>query len=1203
MNIRTRLRQWRFKIWQQPRGILIVEVILSIAVFVLFASGAIYFLAANLLTAQTVQRRAQAIAYVTEGVEAVQSIDRLAWNYLADTPDDTYGLDIVDNVWTLVAEPDHPNEDTRFTRTITIKDVYRNDVGDIIASTDPEAILDPHTRSVTVTLTWTVEADRDSQLSTEIYLTDWDAQALKQDTATDWALGKRNNVRVSQIDDGELQIVQPTMELGTITTGTDWQTIALANKYHQAVVVTSVLDDTNPTAPVTTRVRNVTSTSFDLKLSFPPDNFRPTSTNNAKVYYLVIESGTWALGDGATKIEAGVLKDVATVNCATCGSWNQGIDVVYQQIYAASPLVFHQVVTEHDSSWITSFVSDDTSEGNAPGTDGFQLALNGAEVTNTHGAEDVAYVVIAAEQMDKFEGIAFETDLTQQTLGGYTEPHRSEIFDQTYSVTPWVAVTQLSMAGANGSWSMLDTVTKNGITLYVDEDQTADEERAHIPEYGGYMAFASIGTYYLDDVAPIYNTPPMEVGKITGTTSGHLEVGTAIAQADWSTVTLKNTYTKPVVVASIVGVNNPEAPVSVRVRNASGNSFQVRLDFPPDLAPPSSKNDEKIYYVVVEAGVWTMGDGQTKVEAGMVDNVSRVNCSACGSWNDGVDRSYQHWYNSPPVVLHQVMSEHDASWITSFASDNTSATTAPGTDGFQLALNGAQVTTAHAPEDIGYIVFAAEQVDSSGGIAFETDVTGDVVTGYMNTHYSEALQRSYDSAPLVVAAQMSMDGVDGSWAMLETITNHDLTLYVDEDQTFDSERFHISEDIGYVAFAAASDFVLTDQSFLQKPVTVTLQNTYQNPVIITTPYFTNDVQSPASIRVYDVTSNSFTAILDMPTDNFAPADTDFSDDVYYFVTEAGQWQIGDLKFEAGIETVAAVGASTTSWTGQTVLFQHQYSSRPLVLHQVMSRQDDRWITSFVSRINDRTNPPDTTGMWLGLNAAQVTSSNTHSPEQIGWVALNTVGSQTIAEVALQTAWKDAFGGGHDNGCFSYTYGGDYAEPVAFLGQMSMDGTDGSWSSICSIDNITVGMHFEEDQSFDAERWHVPEAVGFLIFQQPFAFAGSVNTSKQIIGTYESPVFGNGDQRNFNILEWVEQVDCPNCDIKIQVRTADTPDAVTTATYVGPDGTTASSFDAAAGDVLALSHIEQPYLQYFIILTGTTAESPILEDVILTDYEN
>ena len=1036
-----------------------------------------------------------------------------------------------------------------------------------------------------------------------VYVTDWDAVDITDDTLTEWSDGTLDNLRVSSIDDGELQIIQPTLEVGTTTASTSWSTVTLSNEYDEPVVVTSLLDGNNPNSPVSVRVRNADTTNFEVRLDFPTDNFAPATSNSETVYYMVVEAGVWTLGDGSTKLEAGIVEDVSRVNCSTCGSWNNGTDVLYAQTYSTTPLVLHQVVTENDASWITSFLSDDTSATTPPGTDGFQVALNAAEVTTSHSAEDIAYVVWQSETADTFEGVQFETDLTGNTVRGYSNAHRTENFDQTYTSAPIVLASQLTARSTEGSWMMVDTITASQVTLYVDEDQTLDSERSHTTEYGGYVTFATSGTYYLNSALTVYDEPPMEVGIITNTETGNMEIGSATATASWSTVTLTNTYTEPVVIATVQDGNNPNTPLTARVRNASGSSFELRLDIPTDNFAPVTSNSETVNYLVVEAGVWTVGDGRTKIEADIVEDISRVNCRTCGSWNNGTDVSYRNAYSAEPVVLHQVMSENDSDWITSFVSDDTAGGNPPGTDGFQVAMNGAEVTNSHDPEDIGYIVITADATDSAGSIDFETDKTGDVVRGYTDAHTTEAFTNTYAAAPIVVASQVAMDGVEGCWAMLDAVTATQLTVYVDEDQTLDAERSHTTEDYFYVAFSSAGTLELRDQTFLENPVTVTLQNTYTNPVIVTTPYFTNDLRSPASLRVYDVSGSQFTAKLDVPTDNFPIVNTTFSDDVYYVVMEEGTWQIGDMKVEAHIDTISTVGSRNNGWTGTTTTFDHTYTSVPIVLHQVMSNNDSSWITSFVSRSGDRTNPPSTSSMYLGLNAAEVSTSDAHVAEEVGWIAFENVGTESVNGIELRTYRVTEFAGGHQNGCYSYTHGGTYTAPMAFVTQNSMDGVEGSWATICSLSSTTVSLHYDEDDYLDSERFHTDEAAGIVVFDGSFDYSG-LSDADATSGTYESPVIGDGTTwRNFNLLDWVEDVNCTNCDIQIQVRTAAAAADVSGATYVGPDGTASTYFDVPEGDLLNLTHLDAPYLQYQATFSGTLVRSPILYDTSIWAYEN
>lgn len=1178
-----------------------VEVIITIAIFAIMATGAVYFLSANVYSAQASANRTSAAAYLQQGVEAVQAIDRAAWNALADSPDNEYGLEQNSGIWSLAENPDNPDGNTDYTRTITIADVYRNPDGDIVDSGTADAELDPHTRAVTVTIEWSNGPIRSSDISSVVYLTDWDSTQASEDVVVDFTAGTLNNVRISEIDDGELQIIQAPLEVGTVTASTTWSTVLLDNEYENPVIVTSVLDGNNPQSPVSSRVSNTTSTSFDIRLDFPTDNFAPRSTNSETVYYVVVEAGTWNFGDNNTRLEAGIVEDVTPVVCnAPCSGYNVGTDIPYELEYTTSPLVFHQIVSENDSDWITSYVADDTSNTDPPGLDGFQVAMNGAQVTTSHDPEDVAYIVIESEVEDVFEGSNFETDATGDVVEGTATPHHSESLDQTYGATPWALVTQQTMDGGDGSWAMLDAISSTQITMYAEEDQTFDAERSHTTEDFGYWVMAEEGTYYLDAEVAEFDAPKMEVGVIESTETGAMEVGTATATSSWTTVPLTNTYTQPVVHVTILDGGNPNSPVTARVSNTTSTSFDVMLDFPPDSFAPVTSNNETIHYMVVEAGVWELGDDGVKVEAGIIEDVSTV-----GNITDGYPAgeivTYTHSYNTSPLVFHQVMSANDSDWITSYVSDDSIRSTAPQFDAFQVSLHGASVTRTHDPEDVGYIVFQSETQDITGGIDFETDATGDSVFGYSDAHRTEALDNVYTSTPVGFVSQMSMDGIDGSWAMLETLTTTNITMYVDEDQTVDAERSHTSEDLGYAVFATTGSFTLHDWSFLRDPVTVELQQTYVNPVVVTIPYVTSDLHSPLSTRVYDVGSESFTVRMDFPPDNFGTVTTDYSEPVYYMVMEAGQWQIGDMKVEAHVQEDISTVAYNTSWTGEPVIYDHTYTDNPLIMHQVMSDNDPDWITSWVSAPSDRTNPPNTTGFDIALNAASVSSSNSHDPEDIGWIAFEDVGTDSYEDIEFRTEHGDEAMRGHSDGCFTYTHGGTYADGIILASQMGMDGIDGTWATLCSVTSTAVGLQAEEDQDFDSERSHTYEDYALLIFEEVFDTAGGSSTVPTV-GTYESPVIDlSTSGRNVHIIEWAEQADCIECDVSVQVRTGDSPGALSSATYVGPDGTNATVFGDATGDLLNVQHINDTYLQYFLTLEGTTGESPILEDVTYSYY--
>ncbi|MCP4000273.1 MAG: hypothetical protein GY727_05110, partial [Gammaproteobacteria bacterium] len=118
----------------------------------------------------------------------------------------------------------------------------------------------------------------------------------------------------------------------------------------------------------------------------------------------------------------------------------------------------------------------------------------------------------------------------------------------------------------------------------------------------------------------------------------------------WTTVNLSQSYGSMVVVATL-NYDNSSAPAVVRIRNASGSSFDVRVD-PAGGALPSNVN---VYYMVVEEGIYTESVDGVKMEA--VKFLSTVT-DENNSWV-GQNQSYINTYTNP-VVLGQVMSYNDS---------------------------------------------------------------------------------------------------------------------------------------------------------------------------------------------------------------------------------------------------------------------------------------------------------------------------------------------------------------------------------------------------------------------------------------------------------------------------------------------------------------------------------------------------------------
>ncbi len=97
---------------------------------------------------------------------------------------------------------------------------------------------------------------------------------------------------------------------------------------------------------------------------------------------------------------------------------------------------------------------------------------------------------------------------------------------------------------------------------------------------------------------------------------------------------------------------------------------------------------------------------------------------------------------------------------------------------------------------------------------------------------------------------------------------------------------------------------------------------------------------------------------------------------------------------------------------------------------------------------------------------------------------------------------------------------------------------------------------------------------------------------------------NTNARAYSAVVWAETIPggCTECDIKIQIKTA--PDAGGTpgtwsSTWCGPDGKDGDEsdyFEANNGELIYIDHNGDEWIRYKIILSGSSSQSPTLEEV-------
>lgn len=275
--------------------------------------------------------------------------------------------------------------------------------------------------------------------------------------------------------------------------------------------------------------------------------------------------------------------------------------------------------------------------------------------------------------------------------------------------------------------------------------------------------------------------------------------------SDWQTVSLPAALENPVVVCSPHQVANT-APFVIRMQNVTGEGFEVRLQNPSD----EPLAGETLFCLAAEEGGWILPNG-TLFEAQRVESTRTDDND---NWV-GEEMAYLQTYTQP-VVLGQVMTYNDARWST-FWSKGDARGDLPSLGNFSVGKHAGQdPDSLRMDETLGYMIFEAGRGNMQG-VPFEIGITDDSVVGYGNP-YTHAFSAPFNQVPEVaVVTQMAMDGNDGGWAVLDAadLTPGSVEMVIQEDQVFDNERGHATEQVGYAAFETV--FTLDQGEFNQAP--------------------------------------------------------------------------------------------------------------------------------------------------------------------------------------------------------------------------------------------------------------------------------------------------------------------------------------------------------------------------------------------------
>ncbi len=283
-----------------------------------------------------------------------------------------------------------------------------------------------------------------------------------------------------------------------------------------------------------------------------------------------------------------------------------------------------------------------------------------------------------------------------------------------------------------------------------------------------------------------------------------------------TTIDLNHNFINPVVFALTPSFNAGQFG-NIRIteiENSDNDSFTLKFQEGDYL--DGWHGLENVSYLVLEAGNWILDDGTT-LEVGTIN-------SNTNSWTSV---NFNNPFPSSPAVFTQVQTTNDSDFVTT-RQRNTDE------NGFELTLQEEQANNSgNIGETVGY--FAME---TGTGLwndnSYEVGVTDDVLTH--NESLVEFESGLFSETPNLFASLATTDGGDTSVLRYDNLTATGVGLTVQEEQSFDEEINHITEQASIFAIEGTGLLSARELVQTQEIVSVTSINdssTSPNPNILT----------------------------------------------------------------------------------------------------------------------------------------------------------------------------------------------------------------------------------------------------------------------------------------------------------------------------------------------------------------------------------
>ncbi|MFD1512846.1 hypothetical protein [Halomarina rubra] len=641
-------------------------------------------------------------------------------------------------------------------------------------------------------------------------------------------------------------------------------------------------------------------------------------------------------------------------------------------------------------------------------------------------------------------GVTTDEACSFTQIGGGGSGSVSVSTDAPSSVTTTDATLEgtLDSLGGSSSVSVSFEYRENGVSSWTSTSSSSQSSTGSFSEQVGGLTADT--TYEYRAVADAETGTTVSFTTDTDTSSSLVaEADTvALTPSQWTSVSLSKSFTDPIVVAKPASYAGSD-PVHARLRNVSSGGFEITLeewDY-----QDGTHATETVTYLVVERGTFASSDGSL-VETGTVSTDEATATVALGGD-----------FSAAPLVFTQPQTENDALPVVT-RNDNVTSS------GFETELQTELGVNAHGTETVGYIAVEDGLTDLDG-IAVETGNTGNNVS---DDWYSVGFQ-SAPSSPGLLADMQTANGGDPCTLRHRNLDSSGVELQVDEEQSGDTEVAHGSETVGYLALDGSGTQTptesfaevgseTTDQATSTTRHSVSLAQSYDNPVVIMNPASYNDSE-PVHPRVRDVTSTGFDFELekwDYTAGNHG------TETVGYAVFEEGQHTTDDgTKIEVGTTT------TTDSWT--SVSLSQSFGTTPIVFTQSMTFNGGAPIVT-------RNRNVTTSG--FDVRVQEEMALGGHSVETIGYVAIEP-GTTSINGTAMEVGDT---GLSVSDDWYAIGFTDSFGSPTFLADGQTTNGGETAGIRYRDLTGSGAEVFMEEEQSEDTETSHANENVGYWVFE-------------------------------------------------------------------------------------------------------------------------